>query len=109
MYVPPVLSIHPTYINIPSISQETQRKLRTAQSSMAESEHSQERRLKIMRKTHQSALALKEALIQELKDMLCEQEEQIRQLEASLRGDIPTSPIKVGRNKRPFTCFCITA
>jgi len=58
-----------------------------------------------MRKTHQSALALKEALIQELQDMLCEQEEQIRQLEASLRGDIPTSPVKVGRNKRPFTCL----
>ena len=58
-----------------------------------------------MRKTHQSALALKEALIQELQDMLCEQEEQIRQLEASLRGDIPTSPVKVGRNKRAFTCL----
>ena len=58
-----------------------------------------------MRKTHQSALALKEALIQELQDMLCEREEQVRQLEASLRGDIATSPVKVGGNKIPFTCM----
>lgn len=92
-------------ISMPSFSQETQRKLRTAQSSMAESEHGQERRLKIMRKTHQSALALKEALIQELQDMLCEREEQVRQLEASLRSDIATSPVKVGGNKIPFTCM----
>ena len=92
-------------ISMPSFSQETQRKLRTAQSSMAESEHGQERRLKIMRKTHQSALALKEALIQELQDMLCEREEQVRQLEASLRGDIATSPVKVGGSKIPFTCM----
>ena len=98
--------IYPMYISMPSFSQETQRKLRTAQSSMAESEHGQERRLKIMRRTHQSALALKEALIQELQDMLCEREEQVIQLEASLRGDIPTSPVKVGRNNIPLhTCL----
>lgn len=76
-------------------TQQTQHKLRAAQSSMAESEHGRERRLKIMRKTHQSALALKEALIQELQDMLCEREEQIVQLEASLSGSVPTSPVKV--------------
>ena len=78
--------------------QQTQHKLRAAQSSMAETEHGRERRLKIMRKTHQSALALKEALIQELQDMLCEREEQIVQLEASLKGNVPISPVKVGRN-----------
>lgn len=75
---------------------ETQRKLRLAQSSLTESEHNRERRLKIMRKTHQSAIALKQALIQELQDIVAEKDEYISLLEARLKNGRtpPTSPIK---------------
>ncbi len=75
---------------------ETQRKLRVAKSSLTESEHSRERRLKIMRKTHQSAIALKQALVQELQDIIAEKDEHVAQLEARLKNGRtpPNSPLK---------------
>lgn len=66
--------------------QETSRKLRVAQSNLLESEQSRERRLKIMKKTHSSALSLKQALIQDLQDIIGEREESISELEVRLQG-----------------------
>ncbi len=80
---------------------ETQRKLRAAQSNLTESEHSRERRLKIMRKTHQSAIMLKQALIQELQDIIAEKDEYISQIhvEARLKNGCtpPNSPSKTSQ------------
>ena len=75
---------------------ETQRKLRAAQSSLTESEQNRGRRLKIMRKTHQSAMALKQALIQELQDIITDKDEYIDQLETRTRNGCtpPNSPIR---------------
>ena len=39
-----------------------------------------------MRKTHQSALALKQALVQELQDIVAERDETINHLKAQLRN-----------------------
>ncbi len=66
--------------------QETSRKLRVAQSNLLESEQSRERRLKMIKKTHSSALSLKQALIQDLQDMVAERDESIGELEARLQG-----------------------
>ena len=66
--------------------QETQYKLRMAQSNLLQSEQGRERRLKIIKKTHSSALSLKQALIQDLQDIIAEREENINELETQLRG-----------------------
>ena len=50
------------------------------------SEHGKENRLKILRKTHQSALLLKQTLIQELQDIISGRDEYISQLEKRLTG-----------------------
>ncbi|XP_064399470.1 kinesin-like protein KIFC3 [Halichondria panicea] len=65
---------------------ETQYKLRMAQSNLLQSEQGRERRLKIIKKTHSSALSLKQALIQDLQDIIAEREENINELETQLRG-----------------------
>ena len=67
-------------------TQETQRKLRVAQSNLLESEQNRERRLKIIKKTHSSALTLKQALIQDLQDIIADRDESIAELESRLRG-----------------------
>lgn len=68
------------------ILKETQRKLRVAQTNLTESEQSRERRLKIIKKTHSSALTLKQALVQDLQDIVTEKDEVISELEFSLRN-----------------------
>ena len=55
-----------------------------AQSSLADCEHNREKRLKIMRKTHQSALALKQVLVQQLQDIIVEKDETICHLKSKL-------------------------
>ena len=73
--------------------QVTQHKLHLAQSNLTECEHNRERKLKIMRKTHQSALALKQALIQELQDIISEKDEIINtKLRNSQADDVNTKP-----------------
>ena len=66
--------------------QETQRKLRVAKSNLLESEHGRERRLKIIKKTHSSVLSLKQALIQDLQDIIADKDESIAELKSRLRG-----------------------
>lgn len=66
--------------------QQTQSELRTAQSNLTQSEYGKENRLKILRRTHQSALSLKQSLIQELQDIVAEKDEYISQLENRLTG-----------------------
>ena len=66
--------------------QETQQKLRVAKSNLLESEHGRERRLKIIKKTHSSALSLKQALIQDLQDIIADKDESIAELRFRLRG-----------------------
>ena len=64
-----------------------------AQSSLTDCEHNRERKLKIMRKTHQSALALKQALIQELQDIIAEKDEIINaKLRNSQACEVNTDP-----------------
>lgn len=66
--------------------QQTQSELRAAQFTLAQSEYGKEKRLKILRRTHQSALSLKQSLIQELQDIVTEKDEYISQLENRLTG-----------------------
>ena len=75
--------------------QQSQSELRIAQYNLAQSEHTKENRLKVLRRTHQSALSLKQSLIQELQDILTEKDEYICQLEESLTGKktIPSSKV----------------
>ena len=73
----------------------TQRKLHLAQSNLADCEQNRERRLKIIRKTHQSALALKQTLIQELQDIVAEKDEIINSLNTKLQDsqvDVEVKP-----------------
>ncbi len=51
-----------------------------------QSECGKENRLKILRKTHQSALSLKQSLIQELQDIISGRDDYICQLENRLTG-----------------------
>ena len=53
---------------------------------MLRSESGKENRLKILQKTHQSALSLKQSLIQELQDIIAGKDEYICQLESRLTG-----------------------
>lgn len=66
--------------------QQTQSELRAAQVNLAQSEYGKEKRLKILRRTHQSALSLKQSLIQELQDIVAEKDEYINELEDRLTG-----------------------
>ena len=56
-----------------------------AQSNLLESEQGRERRFKIIKKTHSSALSLKQALIQDLQDIIAEREESISEMKTQLR------------------------
>lgn len=67
--------------------QQTKSELRVAQSTLANSEYGKENKFKILRRTHQSALSLKQALIQELQDIITEKDEYIRMLEDRLKGN----------------------
>lgn len=60
--------------------------MRTAQSNLAQSGYGKESRLKILRRTHQSALSLKQSLIQELQDIIAEKDEYIDLLQNRLTG-----------------------
>lgn len=71
-----------------STSQVTQRKLHFAQSNLAECEQNRERKLKIMTKTHQSALALKQALIHELQCIIEEKDEMIKSMSQNGQTEI---------------------
>lgn len=62
--------------------------LRIAQETLARSEYGKENRLKILRKTHQSALSLKQSLIQELQDVVVEKDDYISKLEDRLTGKV---------------------
>ena len=73
------------YMYIHVFVQASQRKLRQAQSSLQDSEQRKNSRLKMLRKTHQSAMSMKQRLITDLQDILQEREELIRGLEARLR------------------------
>ena len=55
---------------------------------MARSEYGKENRLKILRKTHQTALSLKQSLIQELQDVVVEKDDYISKLEDRLTGKV---------------------
>ena len=80
-----VESIH-SQVQLVCYLQQTQSELRAAQISLAQSEHGKENRLKILRKTHQSALSFKQSLIQELQDIVKEKDEYINQLEDRFTG-----------------------
>ena len=73
------------YMYVLVFVQASQRKLRQAQSSLQDSEQRKNSRLKMLRKTHQSAMSMKQRLITDLQDILQEREELIRGLEARLR------------------------
>lgn len=78
---------------------DTQRKLHCAQSALTDSEQKREQRMKIIRKTHQSALALKQAVITELQDVIAEKDECISHLQAQLANShcstVPSKPVQV--------------
>ena len=61
--------------------QETQRKLFLANNHLSDSSNSKERKLKIMKSSHHTAMALKEQLIQDLQDVVQEKDDIIAQLE----------------------------
>jgi len=50
-----------------------------------ENERSGDRRLKIIKKTHSSALARKEALVQDLQDIISERDESLEELRARMK------------------------
>ena len=64
-----------------------------------QSEHGKESRLKILRKTHLSALSLKQGLIQELQDIILEKDEYITHLEDRITGKQPQL------EKKPKVCL----
>eukprot|EP00731_Ephydatia_muelleri_P001344 Em0001g1344a len=63
------------------ILRETQRKLFLANNHLSDSSNSKERKLKIMKSSHHTAMALKEQLIQDLQDVVQEKDDIIAQLE----------------------------
>jgi hypothetical protein len=81
---------------------------------LAHSEYGKENRLKILRKTHQSALSLKQCLIQELQDVILEKDEYISQLEDRLTGKeveinrTEVSIIVAGGTGREVSSLCMT-
>lgn len=67
--------------------QQTQSELRIAQGSLTQSKYGKDSRLKILRKTHQSALSLKQTLIQELQDIITQKDGYIDHLEERIKGN----------------------
>lgn len=60
--------------------------MRLAQHNLQQLEHGREHRIKILRKTHQSALSMKQVVIRELQDIIADKDEYINRLESKLAG-----------------------
>ena len=97
------------YVHVLCSLKDTQRKLRSAQFSLTDSERNKERRIKIMRKSHQAALTLKQAVITELQDIIAEEEECVSQLQVQVSNNQPTnSPLcikQVHKYMHFFFCY----
>lgn len=75
-----------------SLLQDTQQQLRNAQTKLINSEKMREQRLKILQKTHQSAIASLELLIQNLQNIVLEKDKYISQLEDRLEDETIDKP-----------------